>query len=69
MKKPLKKYTCIVKAGPEKFVKYRLNDLMKFTMFLDRNWSGWRWFNVFDNRTRLQVGSFTKNQKPASTRV
>ena len=69
MKKSVKKYTCIVKAGPEKFLKYRLNDLMKFTTFLDRNWSGWRWFNVFDNRTRLQVASFTKKQKPISPRV
>lgn len=69
MKKTSKKYTCIVKTGPQKFVKYRLNDLIKFTTFLDRNWSGWTWFNVFDNRTRLQVDNFTKNQKPAAPRV
>ena len=69
MKKTFKKYTCIVKTGPQKFVKYRLNDLIKFTTFLDRNWSGWTWFNVFDNRTRLQVANFTKKQKPSSSRV
>ena len=69
MKKTMKKYTCIVKTGPQKFVKYRLNDLIKFTSFLDRNWSAWTWFNVFDNRTKLQVGNFTKYQKPTASRV
>jgi len=69
MKKQSKRYTCIVKAGREKFVKYRLNDLVKFTVFLDRNWSDWRWFNVFDNRTRRQLANFTKNERPASPRV
>lgn len=69
MKKPAKKYTCIVKAGDEKFVKYRLNDLVKFTGFLNHRWSDWRWFNVFDNRTRIQVGNFTKNDKPTRPRI
>ncbi len=69
MKHTSKKYTCIVKAGPQKFVKYRLNDLVKFTSFLDRNWSTWTWYNVFDNRTRMQVGNFTKYQKPVAPRI
>jgi hypothetical protein len=69
MKRPSKRYTCIVKAGPEKFLKYRLNDLIKFTAFLDRNWSEWRWFNVFDNRSRLQVANFTKKERPASPKI
>ena len=69
MRKTLKKYTCIVKTGPQKFVKYRLNDLVKFTSFLDRSCSTWTWFNVFDNRTRLQVGNFIKYQKTAAPRI
>ena len=69
MKMPAKKYTCIVKTGPKKFVKYRLNDLIKFTTFLDLNWSDWRWFNVFDNRTRVQVANFTKKHRPAWRRI
>jgi len=67
--KKSKKYTCIVKAEPEKFVKYRLNDLVKFTAFLDRTWSEWRWFNVYDNRTRMQIANFTKNDRPASRQI
>jgi hypothetical protein len=69
MKRPAKKYTCIVKTGPEKFVKYRLNDLVKFTTFLDHHWSDWRWFNVFDNRARAQVANFTKEKRPAGPRI
>ena len=58
------RYTCIAKTGNEKFVKYRLNNLDKFTAFLDREWPNWRWFNVFDNRTKLQIANFTKNSRP-----
>jgi len=60
----MKKYTCIVKSGPDKFLKYRLNDLVKFTSFLDDKWPDWRWFNVFDNRTKTQVANFTRTSKP-----
>jgi hypothetical protein len=62
--KSQKRYTCIAKTGNEKFVKYRLNNLAKFTAFLDRKWPNWRWFNVFDNRTKLQIANFTKNSRP-----
>lgn len=67
--KSSKKYTCIVKTGDDKFVKYRLNDLRKFTSFLDKRWGGWRWFNVFDNRTRIQIANFTKTSRPVSSRI
>ena len=67
--KSRKKYTCIAKTSDDKFVKYRINDLLKFTSFLDSRWSGWRWFNVFDNRTKIQIANFTKKSRPPSSRV
>jgi hypothetical protein len=64
-----KKYSCIVKIGnnPDnsaKCVKYRLNDLLKFTSFLDRKYPEWRWMNVFSKETRKQLMSFTKYRRP-----
>ena len=64
-----KKYTCIVKIrnNPDssaKCLKYRLNDLLKFTSFLDRNYPEWKWFNVFSKETKMQIMSFTKNRRP-----
>lgn len=65
----MKKYTCIAKTGDDKFLKYRLNDLLKFTRFLDKQWPGWRWYNVFDNRTKTQVANFTKSKRPDASRI
>lgn len=69
-----KKYKAIVKIknNPDETaycVKYRFDDLLKFTKFLDSSWSEWKWFNVFSNRDEnknQQLGSFTKNNKPIS---
>ena len=36
----IKKYTCIVKVEKEKFVRYHVNDLLAFTKFLDREFTG-----------------------------
>lgn len=62
-KRSYKKYRVIAKVGKEKFVKYRVNDLVQFANFLDRNWKGWRWFNVYD-QSRAKVGNFTKYNRP-----
>lgn len=64
-----KKYSCIVKIGnnPDnsaKCVKYRSNDLLKFTSFLDRKYPEWKWMNVFSKQTRKQLMNFTKNKRP-----
>lgn len=68
-KKNNKKFVCIVKVSNDKFVKYRLNNLIKFTEFLDKNWSGWRWFNVYDNKTKIQLSNFTSNNRPTRAAV
>lgn len=62
-----KKYKVIAKVDSEKFVKYNVNDLLKFSLFLDNNFPEWRWFNVYDyvkDSSGGQIGSFTKNKRP-----
>ena len=64
-----KKYTCIAKIGNNPdlsalCVKYRLDNLIKFSVFLDRKYPTWTWFNVFLKETGKQVMSFTKHKRP-----
>jgi len=50
-------------------VKYRVTDLIKFTLFIDKKWEGWKWFNVYSNtgvNKGEQLASFTKNKRPVS---
>ena len=62
-----KRYTCIVKVSQNQFLKYRLNDLKKFVLFLDTKYPEWRWFNVYSKKTKEQLASFTKNNKPTTS--
>ncbi len=61
-----KKFRCIVKVDKDHFVKYHVNDLLKFTDFLDGNFPSWRFFNVYSKKTSQQLANFTKNKKPQS---
>lgn len=69
-----KKYKVIVKIknnpdGTAHCVKYRVTDLIKFTLFLDMKWNNWRWFNVYSNigvNKGEQLANFTKNNRPES---
>lgn len=69
-----KRYTAIVKIkhnpnGEANCVKYRFNDLINFTYFLDKAWPDWKWYNVYSNlgeNKRIQLGSFTKNKRPTN---
>jgi hypothetical protein len=62
-------YLCIAKVGPKKFVKYHVNNLLKFTAFLDKDWSGWTYFNVFNKKGGDQIASFTKNDRPSNAKL
>lgn len=67
--KKSKKYRVIAKVGDEHFVKYRVNDLVKFTSFLDQMWPTWRWFNVHEYRegeNGPQIANFTAKNRPTS---
>lgn len=59
-----KTYQVIVKVGKNKFVKYRVNNLIAFTKFIDKQYKDWRWFNVYDKKTKAQIASYTKYNKP-----
>jgi hypothetical protein len=67
-----KRYIAIVKIknnpdGSAYCVKYRFNDLIKFTKFLDEKWIEWKWYNVYSNQgtnNSIQIGSFTNKKKP-----
>lgn len=58
-----KKYKIIVKLNAEKFAKYHSENLLSFVKFLDSKFPEWRYFNVFDDKG-VQVGNFTKNNRP-----
>lgn len=59
-----KKYKVIAKINNEKFVKYNVNNLILFSEFLNEEFGGWRWFNVYDKKTKKQIGNFTKHNPP-----
>ena len=78
MKKKIpKKYIAIVKVadnpdGSAKCLKYRFNDLLKFTTFLDKDWRTWRWFNVYANRginKGQQLNNFTNKRRPLVSKL
>ena len=72
MEKPLKTeklYTIVAKVNNEHFVKYRCSDLLSFTSFLDKSYPGWRWFNVFDKKTKVQIGNFTNKIRPQKKHI
>ena len=72
-----KKYIGIVKVadnpdGSAKCLKYRFDDLLKFTNFLDKDWRTWRWFNVYANRENnkgKQLGNYTKKLRPLVSKI
>ena len=69
-----KKYIAIVKIdnntdGSAHCLKYRFNNLLNFTDFLDKKWTEWKWYNVYlndGNNKGKQLKSFTKNNRPKS---
>lgn len=64
-----KKYRVIAKIGNNidgsaKCIKYNVNNLVRFALFLDKEFPDWRWFNVYDKETGNQIDSYTKNRRP-----
>lgn len=67
MMKMEKKYRVIAKVGNDKFVRYKVNNLVLFTAFLDRVHTGWRWFNVYQYTKAgdgHQIASYTNKNRP-----
>jgi hypothetical protein len=68
----MKKYKVIAKVEDDRFVKYNVNNLLRFCLFLDRKFPNWRWFNVYEykrNGNGDQVGNFTRNNRPTSAHI
>jgi hypothetical protein len=71
-KKSSRKHIAIVKIsnksdGKAQCVKYRFDNLIKFTIFLDKQWADWKWFNVYSNKGSNkgeQIGNYTKYRRP-----
>ena len=55
--------TAIVKVSNTKFIKYNVTNLMLFERFLDRMFTGWRYYNYFDKETKKQIGSYTSKNR------
>jgi len=76
-KKYRKRYIAIVKIrnnadGTAYCVKYRFDNLLKFTEFLDVKFCGWKWYNVYSNKMEdkgKQLGNFTNKRRPAKSRL
>lgn len=64
-----KRYVVIAKVGNEKFIKHRTSNLLLYVNYLNKNWSDWRYFNVFDKETEIQIGNFTKNRTPVNAHI
>jgi hypothetical protein len=64
-----KKYKVIAKVSSTGFVKYNVNDLLKFAVFLDRKFPSWRWFNVYrytKDGSGEQLGNYSCKNRPSS---
>jgi ABC-type uncharacterized transport system permease subunit len=64
----MEKYKVIAKVGDEKFVKYRSENLLSFTRFLDTKFPTWRWFNVYSS-TGQQIANYTTKNRPLYKQV
>lgn len=64
MPKPVK-YACNVKVGPDRWLWYHyVDNFLTFTAFLDKAFPDWRYYNVYDKESGLQVENFTKKKRP-----
>ena len=74
MKERNEQYRVIVKVknngykNEDKFLKYHVRNLLKFTSFLDEKHADWKWFNVFDKKGN-QIANYTINSRPSTPRV
>ena len=66
-------YNAVIKIktdNEDRFLKYRgINNLVKFTEFLDRNFPNWKYFNIYDHKSKSYLKSFTINNKPKTPKI
>lgn len=74
MSKPRHKYKVTVKVGnlpngKADCKQWNTSDLLSLVRFLDREHKTWTWFNVYDKKTKEQVGNYTKFRRPLSRQI
>jgi hypothetical protein len=62
-------YIVITKVSREKYIRHHVSNLVNFTAFLDRSFQDWRYMNVFNEKTKKQITSFTKNNRPQTPKI
>lgn len=50
-------------------VTYRTGNLVSMFAFLKKTYPGFKFMNVIDRKTKLQIASFTINNPPTSARI
>ncbi|MEM6696762.1 MAG: hypothetical protein AAF599_00095 [Bacteroidota bacterium] len=54
-----------IKCENDKFILFRnVSNLGKLNSWLDKNYSGWKWVNVYDRKKKQYIGSYTKKTAP-----
>ena len=59
-KKNKRKFVIIAKVGNTMFVKYRCNDIENCIKFILNKYPDFRFANIFNKITRIQINSYTK---------
>jgi hypothetical protein len=54
-----KKYSVITKIDTKRFVKYRVNSLRKYKVYIQKRFPDWKFTNVYLKSNRTYIGSFT----------
>ncbi len=63
-----RKYKCGVKIN-ELLQYWHTDNLLSFVSFLDKQHSSWKWFNVYNTKTGVQLSSFTKYKRPTNSTI
>lgn len=59
------KRSVIVKVSTSSFKKWEyVDNLVSFTRFLDRDYPGWKYMNVYSRESREQIASYTQRNRP-----
>ena len=65
----VQKYQIIAKVGRDDFKKWNASNLLTLTNFLDKKYPSWRWFNVYDKKTKNQLANYTNKKRPTTKSV
>jgi hypothetical protein len=57
-----RKYSIIAKVGNSMFVKYRCNDIENCLKFIQNKFPDFRYANIYNKLTRVQINSYTKSK-------